>query len=58
VKSIPLLVVIASVVLPIVLARRPRPQRAVRTLYVSIAITALVWCWLCLMIYPRYVWPE
>ncbi len=57
-KTIPLLIVIASIVLPIALAGRPRPQRSLRTLWVSIAIAALVWCGLCLMIYPRYVWPE
>ena len=55
---IPLSIVIASIVVPMVLARSRRPKRAMTILYVTMALMALVWCMLCLRVYPRYVWPE
>ena len=58
IKMIPLSIVIASFVFPMVLARSPRPRRALDILYVVMALAALVWCLLCLRVYPRYVWPE
>jgi hypothetical protein len=55
---IPLSIVIASIVVPMVLARSRQPKRAMTILYVTMALMALVWCMLCLRVYPRYVWPE
>jgi hypothetical protein len=55
---IPLFIVIASIVIPMMLARSQRPKRAMTILYVTMALLAFVWCMLCLNIYPRYVWPE
>jgi len=58
VHQIPLSIVIVSFLVPLVLARRPRPDRSVRMLYLTIALAALVWCALCLNVYPAYVLPE
>jgi hypothetical protein len=58
VHQIPLSIVILSIALPIILSRRPRPRQAVRTLYLVMVIGALVWCMLCLHVYPAYVLPE
>ena len=55
---IPLSIVIASIVVPMVLARSRQPKRAMTILYVTMALMALVWSMLCLRVYPRYVWPE
>ncbi len=53
----PLAVVLASIVLPVVLARRGTRQ-AYRTLVLSMALIILVWGYLCLSVYPRYVFPQ
>jgi hypothetical protein len=55
---IPLFIVLVSIALPIVLARSPKPKRALRWLQISIAVFALVWAFLCLDVYPLYVLPE
>ena len=55
---IPLSIVIASILVPMVLARSRRPKRAMTILYVTMIFTTFVWCMLCLRVYPRYVWPE
>ena len=57
-KLIPLSIVIVSIVVPMVMARSRHPRRAVTVLYVTMALATLVWCLLCLRVYPRYVWPE
>lgn len=58
VHQIPLSIVVVSIVLPIVLSGTKRPKQAVKILYVSIAVLALVWCMLCLYVYPQYVLPD
>ena len=58
VRMIPLSIVIASIVIPMVLARSRRPKQAITILYVTMVLLILVWCLLCVRIYPRYVWPE
>ena len=55
---IPLSIVIASIVIPMFFARWRRPKRAMTILYLTMAVTVLVWCMLCLRVYPQYVWPE
>ena len=57
-KTIPLSIVIASIVVPLILSRSKSPRRAMRLLYVTMALLALVWCFLCLRVYPQYVFPE
>ncbi len=57
-KEIPLSIVIASIVVPMMLAGSKRPRRAMRVLYLTMALLALVWCILCLKVYPQYVFPE
>jgi len=57
-KNIPLSIVIASIVVPLVLSRSKNPKRAMRWLYVTMALLSLVWCFLCLRVYPQYVFPE
>ncbi|MGH7296702.1 MAG: hypothetical protein ACRELB_17315 [Polyangiaceae bacterium] len=58
VHQIPLSIVILSIALPIALSTRPRPTHSLRVLYFSVALLALVWCMLCLHVYPVYVVPE
>jgi hypothetical protein len=58
IKQIPLLIVLASFIVPMVLAGRPRPQRRVGQLYVAMGVLLLLWVFLCLTVYPRYVPPE
>jgi hypothetical protein len=55
---VPLSIVIASVVVPMIFATRPRPKRALRSLQITIAALALLWALLNLYVYPRYVFPE
>jgi hypothetical protein len=57
-KVIPLSIVIASIVVPMLLSGSKRPRRAMRALYVTMALLALLWCILCLKVYPQYVFPE
>jgi hypothetical protein len=58
VSIIPLGIVLFSIAVPIALARSPRPKRALRWLYALLAVSALLWAWLCLSVYPAYVFPE
>ena len=57
-KYIPLSIVIASIVVPMIAARSPRPKRALTTMCVTMALLAFVWCMLCMRVYPVYVLPE
>lgn len=54
---IPLLIVLASIAVPMALAGSPNPKRALRWLQITIAVFALVWAYLCLSVYPVYVLP-
>jgi hypothetical protein len=58
VHQIPLSIVVVSIVLPIALSGAKRPKRAIKVLYLSIAVLAFVWCMLCLHVYPLYVLPQ
>jgi hypothetical protein len=58
VKAIPVMIVLASIVTPLVLSGQSQPKRAVRRLYVIMAAFALIWAILCVSVYPRYVFPE
>ncbi len=58
IKASPLLIVLATIVIPMFLAGRPRPKRQVRMLYAAMIVVMLVWTVLCLDVYPRYVLPE
>jgi hypothetical protein len=55
---IPLFIVAASIVAPLVLARQARPKRSLRRLYMTIALLAFVWAILCVSVYPHYVFVE
>jgi len=57
-KMIPLSLVVLTVALPLALSGRPSPRRSVRRLYWFIAIYIVLWCLLCLNVYPRYVFIE
>jgi hypothetical protein len=58
IKVSPLLIVLATIVVPMMLAGRPRPKRQVRLLYISMGLLMVFWTVLCLEVYPRYVLPE
>jgi hypothetical protein len=55
VKSIPLTIVLATLIVPIVLAGRPGPKRHIRQLYITMGLLMLVWTFLCLAVYPANV---
>jgi hypothetical protein len=57
-KLIPLYVVVATVVLPVWLARRPRPMTQLKVLYATMLVLILVWGYLCIRVYPQYVHVE
>ena len=58
VHQIPLSIVILSILVPIVLSRRSSPKRAIRTLWFTMVLLALVWTMLCMHVYAAYVLPE
>jgi hypothetical protein len=58
IKVFPLLIVLATIIIPMILAGRPRPKRQLRLLYVSMGVLMVIWTVLCLDVYPRYVLPE
>jgi hypothetical protein len=58
VHQIPLSIVILSIIVPIVLSRRPRPRQAIRTLWLTMAFLAFVWTMLCMHVYTGSVLPE
>jgi predicted membrane protein len=58
VSLIPLSIVLASIVLPMMLASSPKPKRALRGLRITMALLMLVWAILCTRIYPLYVLAE
>jgi hypothetical protein len=55
---IPLFIVLTSIGLPIALSGSSKPKRALRWLQLTVAVLALVWAFLCLRVYPVYVFPE
>lgn len=55
VNQIPLSIAVVSFVVAIALSRSPRPEKAVKILYASIALLALVWFMLCLRVYPAEI---
>jgi hypothetical protein len=57
-KYIPISIVIFTAVIAGVYAGRPRPLPAVRSMRVAMIVFLLVWCYLCLNVYPKYVFIE
>jgi hypothetical protein len=57
-KLIPVSILIASVIVPMLFAARPRPKKAVRQLQITFAALALLWALLNLYVYPLFVEPE
>jgi hypothetical protein len=55
IKLIPLSIVIASIVIPMLLAAQPRPKRALRRLQIWMALLIFAWAVLCVQVYPIYV---
>ena len=55
-KLVLLGVVILSIVVPMVMSTRPKPQAALRQVVIIMIFAILVWSQLCLRYYPRYVW--
>jgi hypothetical protein len=58
IKVIPVSIVIASIVLPILFSTRPRPKKSLQRLQITLIALAFVWVLLCVYVYPRYVLPE
>jgi len=57
-KLILLSVVLLTIAVPMLVAERPRPRRAIRLVWgVTLAFT-FVWAVLCTWIYPQLVFPD
>jgi hypothetical protein len=56
-RMIPLSIVLVTIVVPILLARRPT-RRSFRSLVLWMAVFSLLWAILCVSVYPKYVFPE
>jgi hypothetical protein len=57
-KYIPLSLVIFTIVVPSILAGRPRPERSLKTLYLWTAVYIVFWALGCLYVYTQYVFIE
>jgi hypothetical protein len=57
-KSIPLYIVIATIVLPIFFSSRPVPKKQLRNVQILWVAVALMWAYLCLVVYPANVQDE
>ncbi len=58
VKLIPLSIVIATIVVPMLFSNRNPAKRALRNLRFTMAALILFWAMLCVYVYPQYVFPE
>jgi hypothetical protein len=54
-KYIPLSLIVFTIVVPSILAGRPRGERSLRTLWTWTILFVIVWGLLCLYVYPEYV---
>jgi hypothetical protein len=54
-KLILLSLIIFSVVLPMMMAARPKPQATLRQVVLIMVFVIVVWSQLCLRVYPQYV---
>lgn len=57
-KYIPFSLVLFTVVVPTYLAWKPRPKPALKRMWMLMAIYIIVWCSLCLYVYPLNVFIE
>ncbi len=57
-KMIPLSIVIASIVLPVIYSKRPKPKNALKSLQITIAVFAFFWAVANVYIYPKFVFVE
>jgi hypothetical protein len=57
-KYIPLSLILFTIVVPSILAGRPRPERSLRTLWIWTALYIIVWGLLCLNVYTQSVFIE
>lgn len=54
-KYIPFSMVLMTVLLPALLAGRPRVKQSVKSMHLMMAVFILVWAALCLYVYPLHV---
>ena len=54
-KLLVLSVILVSVILPMIAATRPKPQKNLRIVLGVIVVVILVWTQLCLRVYPALV---
>jgi hypothetical protein len=57
-KYIPISIVIFTTLIAGVMAGRPKALPAARSMRITILIFLVVWCYLCLNVYPKHVFIE
>ena len=57
-KLIVLSIIILSIAMPIMLAERKSPKRAVRLIWTTVVAFAFVWGFLCTWLYPKLVFVQ
>jgi hypothetical protein len=57
-KIVPFSIVLMSVVVPALMAAKPRAKPAFRTMFTVVGIYVVVWGYLCLYFYTSYVHRE
>jgi hypothetical protein len=55
---IPISLILVSVALAIHLAGKPREKLQLRRLHLFVLIYVAVWCYMCLRVYPLYIFIE
>jgi hypothetical protein len=57
-KYIPISLILVSVALAVYLAGKPKEKLQIRRLHLFVLIYVLVWCYMCLRVYPLYIFIE
>jgi hypothetical protein len=57
-KHVPLSMILLTMILPIALSRLPRPKRQLKTIHKVMAVYIVLWAWMCVHVYTRYVWVQ
>jgi hypothetical protein len=54
-KLIPFSLILMTLLLPGILAARPRGKQAVRTMQIGMAVYIVIWAFLCLYVYTAHI---
>jgi hypothetical protein len=57
-KYIPISLILVTIALAVYLSDRPREKLAMRRLQTLVLLYILLWGWMCLKVYPLYIFIE